>query len=115
MYRVEFILPVLQNDGLTSNLGEIARIEKWLGLEYNGFTSTQVRGGWIDKETNEYHEDVSYQVWTLVPTQEDVSALLLKARLWACRLDQISLLVTVTNTEVHFIEGIRAEERENIA
>jgi hypothetical protein len=66
-------------------------------------------GGWYDKETDQYYADESELVWTPVKTQEKVDAIIDQAPVWAEALQQIKLMVTISQASVYYLVGTRAQ------
>ena len=108
MFKVEITLPLTQHDG-TSNCDQIVEIEQAIAKQFNGYSCQEVSGGWYDQETGEFYIDHSVLLWTFVQSQEQVDAIMEQAPAWAEALQQIELLVTVSQASVYFVVGTRAQ------
>ncbi|SRR5216683_2129493 len=106
MFQVTVTLPVKRNDGYDNGVA-ITAIEQEIAKTYGGFTHQNVSGGWFDSDTGLFYADESTQVYTFVETEEAVEALLRRAEVWALWLEQIELLVTISEVSPHFIKGVR--------
>lgn len=107
MYKVEVTLPTTQHNG-DSNTHVINHIEDEIARDFGGYTATTAWGAWYDEDGTKYYDN-SVLVWTLVESQEQVNDVLSRAPGWAVRLQQISLTVTVSTLDVHFIAGTREQ------
>lgn len=108
MLQVSLTLPIKQHNG-TSNLPVIQHIKTTLAQKYGGYSSSPVSGGWIDEKSGVLYEDESILVWTFVDGFDEVEAIKQYASIWAHDLQQIELLVTVSQADVLFIAGTREQ------
>jgi hypothetical protein len=109
-FKVEITLPLTQHDG-TSNCDQIVEIEQAIAKQFGGYSCQEVSGGWYDQETRQFYIDHSVLVWTYVPSQEQVDAIIEQVPAWAEALQQIELLVTVSPLDVYFVQGTRVQAR----
>lgn len=100
MVRFEITLPVVNNDG-TRNGVRIHRIQKTIAAITGGYTTQDVRGGWLDDD-GKLVVDHNVLVFTYA-TDEQAQQLATLAPAWRETLGQDALVYSVVRAEVSFV------------